>query len=323
MLEEPSLTPDSLFIAGDWGTTHLRLFLCRVQGVEPIQLLATEMGPGVGQIGDDFEPIFFDLVAAWVEEYGVMPVILSGMVGSNIGWRRSPYIDCPVRPEQIIAGRTAFRSRDFEFSLIHGLRTQNPFGSIDLMRGEELQLLGWMAAVGASDVTRVVALPGTHNKWALIKGDTIETFITSVTGEVYSLLQEHSVLITSAAGSAFSSEVFLQGVEVAKKLGPGQLLQALFSVRSGQVEGQLSALDASCYLSGLLIASDIIGSLGAMEKYTGRISAVDVIGDAPLSDRYQRALAALGVVAQLFDATQIAMSGYRMIYQSLYADGLP
>ncbi len=60
-----------------------------------------------------------------------------------------------------------------------------------------------------------------------------------------------------------------------------------------------------------------------MEKYTGRISAVDVIGDAPLSDRYQRALAALGVVAQLFDATQIAMSGYRMIYQSLYADGLP
>jgi 2-dehydro-3-deoxygalactonokinase len=310
---------ESLFIAGDWGTTNLRLYLCQYKSSQPLNILATQAGPGVSQVSNNFEQIFFDLAGDWLEEYGPMPVILSGMVGSNIGWQTAPYIDCPASAEQIVRGRTAFQARDIEFSIISGLKTLNPLGTPDLMRGEELQLLGWIrTATGPeADMAQLVVLPGTHNKWALVKGGKIETFVTALTGELYALLQNHSVLIGNAESADFSADIFLQGVKVATTLESGQLLQALFATRSRQVTGELSELYASSYLSGLLIGSDVVGSLGLMEKRMDGISSVDLIGESALSHCYQLALESVGVKAELRDATQIALSGYQAVYEAL------
>ena len=254
-----------------------------------------------------------------------MPVILSGMVGSNIGWQAAPYIECPASAEQIVSGRTVFNARGVEFSIISGLKTLNPLGTPDLMRGEELQLLGWMrTATGPeAETAELVVLPGTHNKWALVKGGKIETFVTALTGELYSLLQNHSVLIGNAESADFSADIFLQGVKVATTLESGQLLQALFATRSRQVLGELSELHASCYLSGLLIGSDVVGSLALMdklmEKQVGGILSVDLIGDSALSHCYQLALESVGVKAELRDATEIALSGYQAVVEALQA----
>ena len=310
---------ESLFIAGDWGTTNLRLYLCQYKSSQSLNILATQTGPGVSQVSNNFEQIFFDLAGDWLEEHGPMPVILSGMVGSNIGWQAAPYIDCPASAEQIVRGRTAFQARDIEFSIISGLKTLNPLGTPDLMRGEELQLLGWIrTATGPeADMAQLVVLPGTHNKWALVKGGKIETFVTALTGELYALLQNHSVLIGNTESADFSADIFLQGVKVATTLEPGQLLQALFATRSRQVTGELSELYASSYLSGLLIGSDVVGSLALMEKRMDGISSVDLIGDSALSHCYQLALESVGVKAELRDATQIALSGYQAVYEAL------
>ncbi len=310
---------ESLFIAGDWGTTNLRLYLCQHKSSQSLNILATQTGPGVSQVSNNFEQIFFDLAGDWLEEHGPMPVILSGMVGSNIGWQAAPYIDCPASAEQIVRGRTAFQARDIEFSIISGLKTLNPLGTPDLMRGEELQLLGWMrTATGPeADMAQLVVLPGTHNKWALVKGGKIETFVTALTGELYALLQNHSVLIGNTESADFSADIFLQGVKVATTLEPGQLLQALFATRSRQVTGELSELYASSYLSGLLIGSDVVGSLALMEKRMDGISSVDLIGESALSHCYQLALESVGVKAELRDATQIALSGYQAVYEAL------
>ena len=315
---------ESLFIAGDWGTTHLRLYLCQYKLGQPLNILATQTGPGVSQVSNNFEQIFFDLAGDWLQEQGPMPVILSGMVGSNIGWQAAPYIDCPASAEQIIGGRTAFKARGIAFSIISGLKTLNPLGTPDLMRGEELQLLGWLRVANLKQQTaQLVVLPGTHNKWALLQDGKIETFITALTGELYSLLQNHSVLIANPDSAEFSEDVFLQGVKVATTLESGQLLQALFATRSRQVLGELSESHASSYLSGLLIGSDVVGSLTLMkklmEKQMGRISSVDLIGDSALSRCYQLALESVGVAAQLRDATQIALSGYQAVYEALQA----
>ena len=319
---EPKAMTESLFIAGDWGTTNLRLYLCQHKSSQSLNILATQTGPGVAQVEGDFEQIFFDLAGHWFEEYGSMPVILSGMVGSNIGWHPAPYIDCPASAEQIVSGRTVFKARGIEFSIISGLRTINPLGTPDLMRGEELQLLGWMGGTldieAETETAQLVVLPGTHNKWALVRGGKIETFVTALTGELYSLLQNHSVLIANAESADFSDEVFMQGVKVATTLESGQLLQALFATRSRQVLGELSELHASSYLSGLLIGSDMVGSLALMEKQMGVISSVDLIGDSVLSRCYQLALQSVGIKAELRDAAQIAISGYEAIYEALY-----
>ena len=336
---------ESLFIAGDWGTTHLRLYLFQHHHRQPLTILASQMGPGVAQlksqvdsqVESNFEQVFFDLAGHWLDKHGPMPVILSGMVGSNIGWHAAPYIDCPASGKQIVAGRTAFNARGIEFSIISGLRTTNPLGTPDLMRGEELQLLGWMGAVDGPENTlksaQLVVLPGTHNKWALVRGGKIETFVTALTGELYSLLQNHSVLITNAESADFSDDIFMQGVKLATTLESGQLLQALFATRSRQVLGELSELHASSYLSGLLIGSDVVGSLALMEKeivgkqivgkqivgkQIAAISSIVLIGDSALSRCYQLALESVGIKAELRDATEIAVSGYEAIYQALY-----
>ncbi len=313
---------EALFIAGDWGTTHLRLYLCQHNSSQALNIVATQMGPGVSRVEGNFEQIFFDLAGQWFEDHGPMPVILSGMVGSNIGWHAAPYIDCPASAEQIAAGRTAFQARGIDFSIISGLRTTNPLGTPDLMRGEELQLLGWMgAAAGLANKStsgELVVLPGTHNKWALVRGGKIETFVTALTGELYSLLQNHSVLIANGESADFSDDIFLQGVKVATTLESGQLLQALFATRSRQVLGELSELYASAYLSGLLIGSDVVGSLALMEKQMGRISSVELIGESALSRCYQLALESVDIKAELRDATQISISGYQAVYAAVY-----
>lgn len=309
---------ESVFIAGDWGTTHLRLYLCSHSRNMPPTILASQMGPGVSQISDDFEQVFFDLAGDWLREHGPMPVILSGMVGSNIGWHVAPYIECPASAEQIVSGRIEFNARGIAFSIISGLQTINPLGAPDLLRGEELQLLGWMSAAADIKTPQLIVLPGTHNKWALVQDGKIEIFVTALTGELYSLLQNHSVLIANAESADFSADIFMQGVVVATTLESGQLLQALFATRSRQVLGELSERYAAAYLSGLLIGSDVVGSLALMEKQMGAISSVLLIGDPALSRCYQLALEFVGIDTELGDAAQIAICGYGAIYESLY-----
>jgi 2-dehydro-3-deoxygalactonokinase len=318
----PKPMTESVFIAGDWGTTNLRLYLCEFSDTAVPLVLDTYFGPGVSKVEGDFEQVFFDLTSDWLTQYGPVPVILSGMVGSSIGWMIAPYLQCPVSSDQIVSGHIQFQARGLEFSLVCGLRTDNPLGAPDLMRGEELQLLGWMRSVNDKQTARVVVLPGTHNKWALVKGDKIETFVTALTGEIFALLESHSVLIADAEAAEFSAEIFMQGVNVAQELQAGQLLHALFTTRSRQVVGELSELDASSYLSGLLIATDIIGSVALMEGQNDVIASVDLIGDSILCQRYQMALESLGMTVNICNETQVAMAGYGAIYKTLYKDSL-
>lgn len=310
----------SIFIAGDWGSSHLRLYLFQYLEAMPLVVLASCTGRGVSQIDDDFEQVFFDLAADWLTEYGSLEVILSGAVGSTLGWQNTPYLDCPVGPEQIIAGRTVFKARGLRFSIMSGVRGVNPAGLPDLMRGEELQLLGWMRNVGHTGQAQIVVLPGTHNKWALVKNNQIETFATALTGEMFALLRQQALLISNPQNSEFVLEGFMRGLEAAKTLKGGQLLQALFTIRSLQVTGSLPESQGESYLSGLLIGSDVQGSLALMEHCLPSIGSVTLIGDSRLSYYYQLALADVGIATEICDAMTCAISGYEIIYQSLYKE---
>jgi 2-dehydro-3-deoxygalactonokinase len=122
-------------------------------------------------------------------------------------------------------------------------------------------------------------------------------------------------------GDQLSIEVFLQAVELAKTLETGQLLNALFATRSRQIDGELDAEDAASYLSGLLVASDIIGSMTLLRKSGTQLSAtVAIIGNQTISHAYQLALGSMGIESQICDPTQIALSGYEAVYTSLNRD---
>jgi len=85
------------FVAGDWGTTHLRLFLCGDDG----SALEQRAGPGAAGLSGHFPTVFETLVAPWQQRFGELRTVLCGMVGSSIGWIEAPYLRCPTQLDEI------------------------------------------------------------------------------------------------------------------------------------------------------------------------------------------------------------------------------
>lgn len=303
------------FIAGDWGTSNLRLYLCQIEDAQPVQLLETRFGPGISEIQGDFEDKFFNLAQEWIDRFGSIPVILSGMIGSNIGWKEAPYLSCPVAAQDIADGRVTFKSRGIEISILAGLRTTNPLQLPDVMRGEELQMLGWLRSNQDRDHhRRLFALPGTHNKWAFIDGDYLHTFITAFTGELFALLRKHSILISDDSAISFNHDAFMEGVNVAQNLGAAHLVHSLFSVRSRQVVGEMASADGLSYLSGQLAAVDVIGALELFDD----VKRITVIGEPTLTEQYQIVLQHLGHQPSCCNPEEIAVAGFEAIYKTIY-----
>lgn len=305
------MTQTTRYIAGDWGTSNLRLYLIEHNSSGKSQIIESLRGPGISEIDGDFEATFFNLTQQWLDQWGALPVLLSGMIGSTIGWRDAPYLTCPVNAEQIASGRIEFEARGISFSILAGLKTENPLGSVDIMRGEELQMLGWLSLQNNDHGKNLFALPGTHNKWALIENGSISNFLTAFTGELFSLLGNDSILITEKNPNSFKPKGFIDGVRLIDRIGGAQLLHALFSTRSKQVLGEMDSSDALSYLSGLIIGADI---MGARELFAG-VDSVTVIGEPTLSQPYRLALDYFDLPSQSCEPSEIAISGFETIFQ--------
>jgi 2-dehydro-3-deoxygalactonokinase len=292
--------------------------LCEYNAAGESQILDTRFGPGISQINGDFENTFFSLAQDWLDQWGALPVLLSGMIGSTIGWKGAPYLSCPVNAKQIASGRLEFECRGISFSILAGLRTENPLGAPDVMRGEELQMLGWLRLQDKNQGRRLFALPGTHNKWTLVENGSITNFLTAFTGELFSLLGKNSILVTSNVTDqhtiSFNQQVFMEGVKAIDSLGDAQLLHALFATRSKQVLGEMASTDALSYLSGLIIGADVMGA----RRLFGEVDGVTIIGEPTLTQHYTLALDYFAVASESCDPSEIAISGFEAIFEQLH-----
>jgi 2-dehydro-3-deoxygalactonokinase len=122
------------------------------------------------------------------------------------------------------------------------------------MRGEEVQVLGAVAA-GLVPADCTICHPGTHNKWLRVRGGRIERFRTVMTGELFNLLKQHSILSDLLSHEAVEGSAFEAGVR--HGLANDDVQSELFAVRARVLLGVGQALDAASYTSGLLIGSDI------------------------------------------------------------------
>ena len=156
-------------------------------------------------------------------------------------------------------------------------------GRADVMRGEEVQLLG-AAAAGLVGSDALVCHPGTHNKWTVLHQSRIQSFQTVMTGELFSLLKEHSILADLLKGPVSDDQTFRDAARHA--IFNEALPAELFSVRASVLLGQMKKEDAPSYASGLLIGTDVrIG----LQVPTG--AQVMVMGRPELTKLYVAALA--------------------------------
>ena len=179
--------------------------------------------------------------------------------------------------------------------IVPGLICRDAHGVPDVMRGEETQIVGALDADAASPAARrVVILPGTHSKWALIGAGGIETFATFMTGELYAVLSRHSILGRLAAVPVQGNDAaFDRGVRRSLDDDAG-LSHDLFSARTLALTAELAPAAVADYLSGLLLGAEVAAGRRWLQQHAAGGESMTLVGEAVLCDRYQRALALAG-----------------------------
>ena len=274
----------------DWGTTSLRAYRIGRDGAI-LERRAHEAGV-LRVKDDDFAGALQESIGDWLLEAPHAPVIASGMIGSRQGWLEVPYLPCPAGLAEIARGLRAVDGPAGRIvHIVPGLlRPADEAGFPDVMRGEETQILGERHEPSGRYV-----LPGTHSKWATCSEGRIVDFATYMTGEVFDVLRQHSILGRLMSGQAPDDAAFARGLERARGSAgtpPGRLLHDLFSARTLGLMAELEPTAIGSYLSGLLIGAELISAAAA-----SGVREVVILGSSALSPLYARALkrAGLGV----------------------------
>jgi 2-dehydro-3-deoxygalactonokinase len=282
--------PDATrLIAIDWGTSSARAYALGGHG-EIVSEMSAPLGVQRVAAGD-FAGALATLCGGQVAA-GV-PLIACGMIGSRQGWVEAPYCECPAGFDAIAAGLTQVPGT--ALAIVPGLVCRDARGVPDVMRGEETQIFG--ALPDGPTEKQAVVLPGTHSKWAIVGRHGIEGFATFMTGELYSVLREHSILGRLATGGADAS-AFGQGVRASLREGAA-LTHDLFSVRTLALTGALASEGVADYLSGLLLGAEVAAARRWLERQKLAAVPVTLIGDAALCARYHAALPMANVAATI------------------------
>jgi 2-dehydro-3-deoxygalactonokinase len=283
------------FIAVDWGTTNRRAYLIDNSG-KCIDEFEDHKGVLSVPAGG-----FPDAVAEIRQRLGDKPLLLAGMVGSNRGWKEAPYVPCPAGLDALAGSLVWAGEREAIVPGVSYLKNDRA----DVMRGEEVQLLGAVAA-GSVDPDGLVCHPGTHNKWATLREGTINEFRTVMTGELFSLLKEHSILSDFLQGTVGANDVFKEAARYG--IYHEALPAELFSVRSRVLLGQAKKEDAASYASGLLIGADVRVGLSYP---TG--ADISVIGRPELTRLYAAAIAQASRTVVELDGERAFLAGVHEI----------
>ena len=317
----------------DWGTSNRRSWWLGAAG----NVLAEHQDEqGLLACQGRFPEALKALLAAGPALAPDASILMSGMVGSASGWLEAPYVDASTPLAELARHLVPVPAAGPRSFIVPGVRFGAADGRVDVMRGEETQLLGALT-LGLGDGW--VVLPGTHSKWVLLQGGRVVDLATYMTGELFALLTRHGTLasVTGAIGaigvtdtigtigvsdlsgvipsdssepdaasssSTFASEPFLRGVHAA---GHSGLSNALFGCRALVVTGRMPASDARDYLSGLLIGAewhDVVSRHGRAPVH------ITLIGSPELERRYAGVASGAGCRVTRLSARDVQLAAF-------------
>lgn len=288
------------FIAVDWGTTNRRAYRLDAKGRMTGEHEDDKGALAVGRDG-------FAAAAAQLRDLlGDLPMLLGGMAGSTHGWVDAPYRPCPLSAADLVSGLVWVEPG--RTAIVPGAKVDGD-GRSDIMRGEEIQLLG-AAAAGIVPPTCIVCHPGTHCKWARLEDGRLVDFHTAMTGEMFALLRDHSILAGQLAAEVRDDSMFARGVE--RGLGGGLLTSDIFSVRADVLLGRIGADEAPSLMSGLLIGADVAEGI---RRANGTTADILVMGRPSLTRLYAKAIAMAGAAARQVDGERAFVAGANLIVE--------
>ncbi|KTT97233.1 2-dehydro-3-deoxygalactonokinase [Sphingomonas sanguinis] len=287
------------YIAIDWGTTNRRIYVLTADGAV-LDTVRDDRGVLAMAPGD-----YPNEIAAIRVRFGALPIIAAGMVGSTRGWREAAYVPAPADLPTLAGAAT--RIPELDVTIVPGVSLLTDTRA-DVMRGEEVQVLGAVAA-GLAPADALFAQPGTHNKWVRVTGGRITDFATTMTGELFALVKGHGILAGMLDGPVADGPAFRDGLS--RGAGACDLTAALFGVRASVLLGRIAADDAASYASGLLIGSDI----GAVPDMAGQ--TVHLLSSGLLADLYTIGIEARGGTVVALDSHAGFLAGLHAIREHL------
>jgi 2-dehydro-3-deoxygalactonokinase len=312
------------FIGIDWGTTHRRAVLLSSAG----EVLAEHAdAEGAHACAGRFRPALEALLARWPAGGADVPVVMAGMVGSATGWQSVPYLPATTPLSALgealapvgeaPAGRHWFIVPGY---CVRGAPADGGADAeVDVMRGEETQLLGALRLLEAptpapghpSDGCYV--LPGTHSKWVRLRAGRVVALRTYMTGELFAQVRAHGTLAGVMQGArgavAPDDPAFARGVRAMGGDRPPALSHALFGVRARVVTGELAPAAAAAYVSGLLIGAEWADA----RQRAVPDEPVRVIGEPGLAALHAACAAHFGRSVQALDARAIQVEAWRAL----------
>jgi 2-dehydro-3-deoxygalactonokinase len=271
-------------IAIDWGTSSLRG--ARLDDTGAVLEERTSADGLLKVPPGQFATVLEAFCVDWARPEGSLTLI-SGMAGSKQGWVEAPYCPCPAGFDEV--ARQLKWIEPGRVAIVPGLCCEHAHAP-DVMRGEETQIFGALQLTGLRD--GLFVLPGTHSKWAQVQAGRVASFKTFMTGEVFALLSQQSILSkTIDTVAALDRQAFLKGVDQAA-LG-GSLLHNAFGARTLSLLGRRSAAELASFLSGLVIGEELRAN--PLHKGLTKADEVVLIGADALTLRYALAFEHLGV----------------------------
>src|SRR5437868_2779281 len=196
------------FISCDWGTSAFRIRLIKREPNVVAAEVRTDRGIAStyklwqsSKHGTDkfsfFKTILSEHVAMLEAQCGGtldnITIVISGMASSSIGMIELPYKEIPFYVDGTgVSAHVIKASDDFrhDMIIIAGVSSAN-----DVMRGEETKLIG--CNVESKKDEQVFIFPGTHSKHVVVKNGIATDFKTYMTGELFDLLCNNSILSAS------------------------------------------------------------------------------------------------------------------------------
>ncbi|MCL5425067.1 MAG: 2-dehydro-3-deoxygalactonokinase [Gammaproteobacteria bacterium] len=322
--EAPNSAAQLAWVAVDWGSSNLRAW-----GLDKHDNVIAQASSDKGMLSlnpKQYEAELLRLVGDWLPATGQISVMVCGMAGARQGWLEAAYLPVPTQLDQLSQGavKPALTSHQLRVYLLPGLsQTRSPASHFDVMRGEETQLAGLVAA-DTANFSSLACLPGTHAKWATLETGAVTHFATYLTGELYQLLANQSVLKHSVVNDDLNDsacrDAFTSAVNEINE-APETFSNRLFGLRAQDLldgrlpSGQARGAVLAARLSGLTIGLELADAC----KNHATNKPITLIGNKALCHRYQLALNSIGFQAQQVDGDAAVLAGLRLAYQALKA----
>jgi 2-dehydro-3-deoxygalactonokinase len=298
------------FVAVDWGSTRFRAY--RVESGNVVDRIASARGILATAPAELAATLVAEL-APWQSfiEGERVPILMAGMVGSQRGLRDAGYQRLPIFLDALTSEQVEVATPlATKVSIRPGLAIADG-EQYDVMRGEELQLLGAFRI----RPTRLYVFPGTHSKWVpidLASGRAqIRTFSTMMTGELYAWLVERSFVCRGLPEvTRWDDGAFLRGVDQSQK--GGDIIEEIFRTRARWLLGGVAPESAPSYLSGLLIGHEFV----TMSRRHGADGELVIVGAERLSSLYQRAAEHLAVASTVIGDEVAILEGFRSLHDA-------